>query len=158
MSDAEGPLARENARIHEKLLENLLRVIERLTALDIEAAGQLWSQFCWRMEHHTELEDGRVLPLYRGLPDPPENGKPDQFDGDHRIIEKTIARGTEVLTALDPEDAELRRAMVLALGPFIRLLGVLEHHTVREQKYLYPRLDEALTSEECDELAFVLGG
>ena len=62
----------------------------------------------------------------------------------------------EALAALDPGDSSLRREVVLILPLFYRLRNVLEHHTLREQRFLYPRLDDELETSELERLVDAL--
>lgn len=147
-----------NSQLHAQLDEALLCALEALTALELETFEERWSAFEAALEEHKQLEDGEVFPHYAALPGLfPRGGSPELLAGDHTSIEKALLscrRAVTHLCATPP--ARLRREVVLVLERFLRLRGVLEHHTLREERFLYPALDEALSEKRRAELLAAL--
>jgi hemerythrin-like domain-containing protein len=85
---------------------------------------------------------------YAALEDHPRGAAPPLFEADHVSHAKVMSSCEEALEQLDEEGPDLRRRVVLILPLFFRLKNVLEHHTLREQRFLYPRLDAELSEEE----------
>ena len=68
-------------------------------------------------------------------------GRVDHLEGDHVVLVRLV---TEIAGFL-PEQADLRTTLQ-RLPSLYRLLGVLEHHTVREVT-VYPALEEQLPED-----------
>ncbi len=138
-----------NTRIHAQLDEQLLATLEAATALELQHFEARWSAFEAALEEHKELEDREVFPLYAALEGPyPRGGSPELLAADHTSIEKALAPCRRAVAhLLATPAAHLRRELVLVLERFLRLRGILEHHTLREERFLYPALDASLDQE-----------
>ena len=101
---------------------------------------------------HAATEDETSLAWWRERAEFPRGASPEVFAGDHRLLAKACDRGEQILAALPDEAADLRRRVVLVLEPLLQLRRVLEHHTEREQRWLYPALDAELGEEEARRL------
>ena len=77
---------------------------------------------------------------------------PALFEADHVSHAKVMRACEEALAKVDGAAPDLRRQVVLILPLFYRLRSVLEHHTLREQRFLYPRLDAELSPGEIEVL------
>jgi hypothetical protein len=139
-------LTRENESIHERLEDALLSFYEALTALAFEDAGARWQGWKNDFRRHLAFEEVELMPrlgplVVEHLPDNPKLHA--QVDGDHTILERTIAKVDAALAALT-ETPDDRRALVRELDTFLLLRRVLEHHTLRETGHAYPLLDAHL--------------
>ncbi len=145
-------LTETNARLHDALDAQAGAMLERLTALEIEALVRDWSTFRASLEAHAALEEAEVLPRYSALGPFERGASPQLVHADHLILKKTLRAGDDALEKLREAAVEqpdrLRSVMVTLLAPFLRLRGVLEHHTEREQRFVYPALDRALPATE----------
>jgi hypothetical protein len=141
-------LTRLNGEIHERLDEALLEIMERLTELDIAAAHTRWGAVRESLLAHRACEDGGVHQRYAELGERPRGAAPELFLTDHVTLERLAGVCEEVIVALGSPSSPLRRQVVLALPHFYRLRNLLEHHTLREQRFFYPALDEHLSDEE----------
>ena len=148
-----GPLTRANAQIHEAHDEALLVVIEQLTSLEIDAARAGFRQLHDDMAEHLRREEAEGHRRYALLGDHPRGAGPELFEADHVSQDKVTATCLDAIERLDVTSTALRRQGVLALPLFYRLRNVLEHHTLREQRFLYPRLDEVLGEEAASAMA-----
>lgn len=148
---APGPLTLENRRQHEAHEELRLDFLEALIQLDLEGARAAFRALEEALTAHLELEEARVLPaLARALDERGgEREVTDQHvEGDHKILRRTFARCEALLDRLAGEGEGQRRALVKELDTFLLLGRVLEHHTAREDRLVYPLLDDALSEAE----------
>ncbi|MGM0578666.1 MAG: hemerythrin domain-containing protein [Myxococcota bacterium] len=150
-------LARLNERLHAAMEDDLLRVLEALTALDLDGASRGFEAVARALDAHAAAEDAHALPLYAGLGPFPRGADPKVFHGDHLVILRSIRACRRQLEAWQRrtfpehcwgEGGLDRRSMILGLDPFMRLRHVLEHHGLREERHLYPALDDALSAED----------
>lgn len=144
-------LTAENRAQHEALEERLLDFYERLTALDLEEAKGLLEGIIEALRRHMEVEEAEVIPRLEALLRERQGDTTvQQIEGDHTILRRTFARSQAALAQLFEVKEGKRRAMVRALDTFLLLGRVLEHHTAREERQVFPLLDEALADEERD--------
>jgi iron-sulfur cluster repair protein YtfE (RIC family) len=145
-------LQTENEAHHAWQEERLLEFVEHLTLLDWAAAEATLARFVAQLEEHMALEEERVLPLFKRVieDEPPAGMDPvlviKQVDGDHVILTRTLGRVRDALE--QAREANTRRHLVRELDTFLLMRRVLEHHTSREQRDLYPHLDERLSEGE----------
>jgi len=145
-----------NGRIHVWLDEWLLRHLEALTALDLEAAKHWWRKFADALMAHSHAEDSVALPVYERLGNFPEGGQPSLFEAEHKGIEGMLRSLTQRLESLSPHDPSLRRRIVVSLDRYMLFRHLIEHHTLREQNIFYPLLDEKANPEAKTNIADAL--
>jgi len=145
-----------NGRIHAWLDEWLLRHLEALTALDLEAAKRWWQKFSDALMAHAKVEDSVALPVYERLGNFPEGGQPSLFDAEHKGIERMLRSLTQRLESLSPHDPSLRRRIVVSLDRYTLFRHLIEHHTLREQNIFYPLLDEKVDADEKERIKTAL--
>ena len=138
-------LATANAGAHSAIDDALLDLLEAVTAMDVALMTATWSRFEGLLEAHAVYEEAEIFPRYAALGPHPRGAGPELFDADHVSLRKVTRAAIEALDAI--KSSESRRVMVTRLGPLIRIKNILEHHTLREERFLYPRLDEALDSD-----------
>jgi len=134
--------------VHEAIDTTLLDVLEAVTALDLPAMRTSWDRFVDLLEAHATYEEEAVFPRYAALPDHPRGGGPELFEADHASLRKVALAAKEALDTISAAGPDSRRVMITQLGPLVRLGNVLEHHTLREERFLYPRLDTTLGAED----------
>jgi hemerythrin-like domain-containing protein len=161
VSDPQSPvpsltLTDLNGRIHAWLDECLLRHLEALTALDLEAAKRWWRKFSDALMAHAQVEDSVALPVYERLGNFPEGGQPSLFDAEHKGIERMLRSLTQRLESLSPNDPSLRRRIVVNLDRYMLFRHLIEHHTLREQNIFYPLLDEKVDADEKERIKAAL--
>ncbi len=145
-----------NGRIHAWLDECLLRHLEALTALDLEAAKRWWRKFSDALMAHAQVEDSVALPVYERLGNFPEGGQPSLFDAEHKGIERMLRSLTQRLENLSPDDPSLRRRIVVSFDRYMLFRHLIEHHTLREQNIFYPLLDEKVDADEKERIKAAL--
>lgn len=151
-------LTEKNRRIHEAHEVLYLRFLEALTALQLEEARARFEDYAASLLRHLDTEDQRVLPVLQATHAAAGDARdpiPAHVEGDHKILRRSLAKAAAALAALE-EGPALRREMVLALETFLLMRRVQEHHDAREQRWVYPLLDEHLDAERraqlCDAL------
>jgi hypothetical protein len=71
-------------------------------------------------------------------------------------LDKVVRAGVDALAAIRAAETHKRRVMIAHLGPLLRVRNVLEHHTLREERLLYPTLEASLRGEAADTLSAAL--
>ncbi len=152
--DAAGPLAAANAAAHDQQLAAYDDFLEALTLLDFETMMRSLDRFRALLRDHMALEEDVIMPLCLEVW-PEARAELERIDGDHRILQRSLAAVHDALGELRAA-ADARRTLVRWLGVFHRPREVLEHHSLRESGQLYPRLDANLDSDRREELAMRL--
>ena len=119
-----------------------------LTALDLDGARRLLRQFDREIRAHIRHEEEVLLPVYGERATFDRIGEPDLFRREHRKIEAYLSAFGARMDGLDREDPEIRRKIIELLDEERMLKEVLRHHGEREEKTLYPKLDELCSDEE----------
>ena len=151
-----GALTQANNAVHEGIDTCLLDLLEAITALDMGAVPALWRALVERLEGHATWEEANTFPRYAALPDHPRGGGPALFEADHASLRKVTGAAAEAIEIIAAARTNQRRVMITQLGSILRLRSVLEHHSLREERFLYPRLDEVLPKAEGRALADAL--
>lgn len=148
----EPTLTALNERLHRELDEALVSVVLALVAGDLDETERRWHGLRARLDAHAAVEEEAVMPRYRSLGDHPRGGGPELVEGDHRGLDKNVAACERALERLRAVEGDPRRAVVDELDTFLRVRRLLDHHTEREQRFVYPRLDEVLEASDRDAL------
>ena len=151
-----GALAQANALAHEEIDAALLDMLEGITALDLPRAESAWDRFVRAFDAHTEVEEALVFTRYAALGPHPRGETMALFEADHASLRKVQRAALDAMRTMRESPEETRRVMVTQLGPLLRVRSVLEHHTLREERFLYPRLEAALSAQEEATLAAAL--
>ena len=128
-----GQLSHANQTAHARHDSLLLEVLKCITALDLGQAQTRWGSFCEALEAHAAFEEEVIFPLYAGLGSRPRGAGLELFEADHTSFRKVINACHETLRelrAIQRGSDDLRGEMVIRLKPFLRLRGVLEHHSL----------------------------
>lgn len=139
-------------RHHALLREQLFVVLEKLVAVDVDGAAAEFAEFVDDLEEGLAVEEDVVLGVYRRVGPKDGQGKPEIVEGDHVILR----RGIETVQALLNAKPTTLRAVLEQLPHVYRLIATLEHHTLREQKHVYPVVAAALDAAEAAEVEGVL--
>jgi hypothetical protein len=140
-------LATLNQHIHDALEDQLLAFYEALTALELADARARWSAWKDAFRNHLEAEEAELMARLPALVEqhlPGNASLAKQVDGDHTILERTIAKIDHALAQQPDGD---RRALVTELDTYLLLRRVLEHHTLRECQHAYPLLEAHLDAD-----------
>lgn len=128
----------------ERLFESHQRA---LLARDIDAALATITMFENRLKWHIEYEDEVLLPIFKEKAGEVEGGTLPIFRAEHRKLRESAANLVRHTKALytSPDMA----------GSILRLLdeealfkGLFNHHALREQNLLFPRLDAVMSEAQ----------
>ena len=156
-----GLLADANARAHVHLEQLWLDMMEALLTVDFGRANKALEVLDQALAVHAAVEEEDAFgPFTDWLKAQPAQGGPEDktdqhLKGDHVILERAMAGARRQLKALTEANAPLRE-VASVLEPFVRLQSVLDHHTMLEQRFLYPVLDEQLDEGTASALAEAL--
>ncbi|MCC7074485.1 MAG: hemerythrin domain-containing protein [Deltaproteobacteria bacterium] len=128
--------------LHRLLEERVWRTLEALVTQDGARARCAFEEFATALDEHMGVEDLLVIPAWRPLAPRDGPGRVDHLEGDHVVLVRLVRE----ISAFLPEPMDLRTTLQ-RLPSVYRLLGVLEHHTVREDA-VYRALEERLASED----------
>lgn len=132
--------------VHVRLEERVWRTVEGMVTLDRDAAVRNFRLFAEVLDAHMTIEDQLVIPAWRPYAPKEGTGRVDHLEGDHVVLVRLVSE----IHGFLPEKADLR-ATLHQLPSVYRLLGVLEHHTLREVP-VYRTLETALPSDAREHL------
>lgn len=138
--------------LHRLLEERVWRTLEALVTLDGEQARRHFRLFAEVLDAHMTVEDQLVIPAWRPLAPVDGPGRVDHLEGDHIVLVRLVGE----IAGFLPAQADLRTTLQ-RLPSVYRLLGVLEHHTMREAT-VYRTLEGALPSDVRERLTGLLVG
>jgi len=152
-----------NRDLHDRLLVLLEDTLVAALGLDFAGALALSDSLGDQLANH-ELYEEAALASLPELAEAPRGGDSALVIAEHRKLDALHADTRRVLVSLvdlaaahpphPPHSAEVqRRALVRHLDPLLRFKHLLEHHTERENKIVYPFLDATLAAEARDALA-----
>ncbi len=137
----------ELLRVHEALDEAFLKHQEALMELrPLDALGWL-EQVRGGIAAHVRDEEGELLPVYAARAGRVEGGGPELFVAEHRKIQALLDELVASVRAMI-ENPPGRRAVLLLFDRQILYKSLMEHHDLRERRFLYPILDRVTTPEE----------
>jgi len=146
-----------NRAIHATLDDTYIDCLEALFAGDLLLARAHLGRFIDLLHAHMETEERFVLPRFLALgpvdDDPHALAK---IEGDHLILRRTLSAVVEALASVNVHDPRRGRALAAHIDVLSRLKGILEHHSIREERDLYPRLDASLDADTREHLSTLL--
>ena len=108
----------------------------------VHSLGDL-EEFSRRLRRHIRIEDTVLLPAYSTLNHTPRAGKAEFFLKEHRKIEQELDGILESMRHLTPGPTA-GKAVLALLEREIRFKNMLEHHEIREEEFLFPKLRAAI--------------
>jgi hemerythrin-like domain-containing protein len=133
--------------LHRELEELFLQHQEALISLDLPRAREGLERYLELLRMHMAAEEELLLPEL------PRAGRIrgaslELFTGEHQRMRELLARCREGLHALRPEDPGVRRSVLLLLDTQGTYKHLEHHHSLREETFLFPALDQVLSAEE----------
>jgi hemerythrin-like domain-containing protein len=116
-----------------------------LFSKDIGTALAAITRFGNELKRHIDYEENVLLPLYSAKGAETEGGTLTIFNAEHRKLKDTadnLARKTAAIYA----SSDMLGSILKLLDEETLFKGLFDHHALREQNILFPRLD-AVTSE-----------
>ena len=132
---------------HEKL-DRLFDSHQRsLFASAVDAALAALSRFGSDLDRHIDFEERRLLPLYADQGLPAAGATLEILQAEHRKLRDSVANLTQRTEQLFSA-ADLPGTILALLHDEAAFKNLFHHHVAREQKLLFPTLDERSTEEE----------
>lgn len=168
----DAPLVTSDGGGSDPAAENALRTLEPLVDLhhamdvlflkhrlalmtgDLPSAVRIFRRFAMCMRRHVHDEADLVLPTY-ARPTPPDGyergAAPEIFSNEHeKILQHLDQIGCALETMqknhLDPESSKVECLHLIDRQKIF--VDLVEHHDLRERKFLYPALERILTENE----------
>lgn len=134
-------------RYHEDL-DRLFESHQRaLLASDIDLSLSILATFATGLERHLDFEERRLLPVYADKGGETAGATLEIFQAEHHKLRDTVKNLIGQTESLH-SSTDLPGAILALLNDETTFKGLLHHHMTREQKHLFPRLDELTTEEE----------
>jgi hemerythrin-like domain-containing protein len=136
------------SEVHDRLAELFEQHQLALLDRDLDRARLLLEEFGKGIRAHIRHEEDVLLPVYRERVPYGRLGHPDHLLDEHRQIQESLQVLEQRVAALSPGDPGLARTLLALVEDQWRFKQLLEHHNQREDRTLYPLLDENTTPEE----------
>jgi hemerythrin-like domain-containing protein len=132
--------------IHEELSELFHQHQKALLQGDYRLARRLMSRYEESALAHMKEEEDILLPLYRQRASPIQGGDPEFFIQEHQKILEFLNRLKFRLSRLTPSlDC---KDMIALLDDEAHFKKYVEHHTLREDRVLYPEVERIISEKE----------
>jgi hemerythrin-like domain-containing protein len=141
-----GPLEAGMMQVHIALEaafhEHQVALLDRDTA----GARRTFRVFAERLRQHIADEESHVLPAYARIGGEDSKSPPAQFETEHRKLLTFVAEFEQKLAELEGDPGAGRILGLLDRESWFK--NLMHHHDLREARVLYPRLGEALSPDE----------
>lgn len=129
-------------------LETLFNTHQRaLLAKDVDGALGSIMRFGNMLVRHILYEEKTVLPLYAAKAGETPGGTLQIFHAEHRKLRESAARLRRRTAALKGS-SDMLGSIIGLLDEEAMFKGLFQHHSLREQNLLFPRLDASTTEDE----------
>ena len=126
---------------HDRL-DTLLQSFQSLKRQNFAKAKEAFTQFKSGLERHIRWEEELLFPLWEEKTGMSDEGPTFVMRHEHRRIEEQLQAIDRNITGDNADDAEPEQA----------LLSLLAAHNLKEERVLYPAIDQATTPEECGDI------
>jgi iron-sulfur cluster repair protein YtfE (RIC family) len=123
---------------HERL-DALLQSFQTLKPQNVSKAKEVFTQFKSGLERHIQWEENLLFPLWEEKTGMSDGGPTFVMRHEHRRIEEQLQAIDRNVAAEHADDAQSEQA----------LLALLTAHNLKEERVLYPAIDQVTTAEEC---------
>ena len=137
--------------LHRELDELFFRHQVSLLDFNFRTAFERLCAYESALLAHMRDEEELLLPLYAGRATPERGGRPDFFLLEHDKMRRLLAHFREQLPRLY-ELPEPSRALLKLLDQETTYKRIVEHHDEREERHLYPALEQFTTEAERDDI------
>jgi hemerythrin-like domain-containing protein len=134
--------------VHATLNELFAVHRDHVVGLEFPQALEALERFERELRQHMEIEERVILPLYEKKVGHVLGGDPQFFYLEHKNLLKNLEAAKDRLRRVIADPGSGRRQAHEFLQEESLFLGLLQHHDLREKNVLYPRLSEALTPAE----------
>lgn len=137
--------------LHRELNELFFRHQVSLLDYNFRTAFERLCEYESALLAHMRDEEELLLPLYGERASPARGGRADFFLLEHDKMRRLLTHFREQLPRLY-EMPEPSRALIKLLDQETTYKHLVEHHDEREERYLYPALEQVLTEVEGEEI------
>jgi iron-sulfur cluster repair protein YtfE (RIC family) len=123
---------------HDRL-DALLQSFQTLKRQNVSKAKEAFTQFKSGLERHIQWEEHLLFPLWEEKTGMSDGGPTFVMRHEHRRIEEQLQAIDRNVTEEQADDAQAEQA----------LLALLAAHNLKEERVLYPAIDQVTTAEEC---------
>ncbi len=140
--------------IHKELDDLFFRHQVAVLKADGREARASLQTYAEGLRSHLKEEEEILLPLYRERATPIRGGDPETFTQEHQKINEWLGRLKLRLSRLnfipDPKD------IISVMDDEAHYKKFIEHHSLREERILYPELDRVISDQEKSALCRLL--
>ena len=126
---------------HDRL-DDLFKTFQKLKRSDFAEAKDAFNQFKFGLQRHIVWEEDLLFPLWEEKTGMSESGPTFVMRAEHRQIAEQLQAIHEKVALQDPDSNQEEEA----------LLAILSSHNMKEERALYPSIDQVTTQEERDQL------
>ena len=126
---------------HDRL-DALWQSFQALKRQNFLKAKEAFAQFKSGLERHIRWEEDLLFPLWEDKTGMSDGGPTFVMRHEHRRIEEQLQAIDRSISEENADDAEPEQA----------LLAVLAAHNLKEERVLYPAIDQVTAPEECREI------
>jgi len=126
---------------HDRL-DVLFQSFQTLKRQDVLKAREAFTQFTSGLERHIRWEEDFLFPLWEDKTGMSDGGPTFVMRREHRQVEEQLRSIGRNLTEQNTDNNEAEQA----------LLTVLAAHNLKEERVLYPAIDQVTTPEECSDI------
>lgn len=124
---------------HDRL-EELFKTFQKLKRSDFAKAKEAFKAFKFGLQRHIVWEEDLLFPLWEEKTGMSEGGPTFVMRAEHRRIGEQLEAIHEKVAEQNPDSDQEEQA----------LLDILGSHNMKEERVLYPSIDQVTTQEERD--------
>ncbi len=136
-------LAAEHSALEACFERHQVALLERR----FEEAARALREYASSLERHMRAEEELLLPLFCARVSPVRGASVELFTGEHARLRQLLAEAAERVTGFAATPPPGRVLLGLLEREYL-FKQLTEHHHLREERYLFPHLDQATTGEE----------
>ena len=126
---------------HDRL-DALFQSFQTLKRHDVTKATEAFKEFKFGLQRHIVWEEDLLFPLWEEKTGMSEGGPTSVMRNEHRQIGVQLEAIHQKVIEQDPESDHEEQALLKLLGS----------HNLKEERVLYPSIDQVTTPEECRDI------
>lgn len=123
---------------HDRL-DGLFKSFQSLKRSDFAKAKEAFKEFKFGLQRHIVWEEDLLFPLWEEKTGMSEGGPTFVMRGEHRQIGEQLEAIHQKVAEQNPDSDQEEQALLTILGS----------HNMKEERVLYPAIDQVTTPEEC---------
>ena len=126
---------------HDRL-DELFKTFQKLKRSDFAKAKAAFKEFKFGLQRHIVWEEDLLFPLWEEKTGMSDGGPTFVMRAEHRQIGQQLEAIHDKVAEQNPDSDQEEQA----------LLNLLGSHNMKEERVLYPAIDEVMTPEECKDV------